>query len=260
MDSRNATSQLKGSFNSSSIYDFPDSIRNKSKLNKMKCSVLTFSCPNSLYIINEYNNILSITITAVTYNVVIPLGNYNAKNFISTLLSLLPTGFNITLNNISNKFSISYTTDFSINSTSNVGDVMGFALASSYTSIEKSLTLPFTCNFNGLANINISIDNLITENYDSFTKSNTSIVQSIPIQNGTAQIIYYKTNNYSFDVDYLVDYLQISLKDDLGNYVNLNNKNYNLTLCFEVLVEIDKYELQNGFYNILENPYGYSYY
>lgn len=261
LDSRNSTTKKNGSYNSSVTFDFQDNIRDKSRLNKLRGSILNFSCPNSLYIINEYNNLLSIsTINAVTYNILIPLGNYNSRNFISTLLTLLPTGFSITLNNISNKFTISYTTDFTINSNSTVYDVMGFSSGISYTSVAGTLILPFTCNFNGLASFNIAIENLNTGNYDSFNKSPGPIVQSIPIQNGAAQIIYYKTNNYSFQIDYSVDYLDISLKDDLNRFINLNNKDWNMTICFECLVEFDKFQLQNGFFNVLENPYGYSYY
>lgn len=258
LDSRNSTCKQNGSFNSNMIFDFQDTIKTRSRLNKMKCSVLSFTCPNSIYTINETNNILSISINGVNTDYYIELGNYNARTFISTLLSILPTGFSISLNNINNKFTITYTlADFTINATSTVGDVFGFSSGISYTSVLKSLTLPDSCNFNGLASLNISVENLNTNNYNSFNKSPGSIIQPVTIQSGAGQITYYKTNKYAFDVDYVIDYLQINIQDDLGNYINFNGKHWNLTLCFECLEEIDKWQLQNGFYNILENPYNY---
>lgn len=257
LDSRNYTQKLNGSWNSSIVYDFQDTIRDKSRLFKMKASVLTFTAPNSIYTINEYNSLLSLSIGDVSYNYTITYGNYNSKTFISTLLGILPSGFHITLNNINNKFTITYTQDFMINPTSTIYDIMGFSKNTAYSSVSYSLTLPFTCNFNGLGNLNISFSNLITNNYNSFSKSPSSIIQSVPILNGQGQITYYKTNNYSFDINQdIIDFIQIDLTDDLGNFVNLNNKDYNLTLCFENLQEIDKYELKhNNFFNVLQNGY-----
>jgi hypothetical protein len=255
LDSRNYTQKLNGSFNSSITFDFQDTIRDKSNLFKMKASVLTFSAPNSIYTINESNSLLSITILNVTTNYFIPFGNYNSKSFSSAILVILPVGFNISLNSINNKLTVSYTTDFTINGTSTCKDIMGFD--NTITSTNNSIILPFTCNFNGLANLNISIPNLSTNNYNSFTKSTSSIIQSVPIQTGIGQIIYYKTNNYSFDITQDgIDYLQIDIQDDLGNYINFNSKNWNLTLCFENLTEVDKYELKhNDFFNVLKNGY-----
>ena len=257
LDSRNSTQKLNGSWNSSIIYDFQDTIRDKSQLFKMKCSVLTFTSPNSIYIINETNNLLSITVGGVITNYIVPYGNYNSKTFISTLLGILPAGFSISLNNINNKFTIKYTQDFTINSISTIYDIMGFSLGTNYASTSYSLTLPFTCNFNGLANLNISFSNLNTNNYNSFSKSTSSIIQSIPIATGAGQITYYKTNNYSFDINQnSIDFIQIDIQDDLGNFINFNNKDWNLTLCFENLAEIDKYELKhNNFFNVLQNGY-----
>jgi len=54
---------------------------------------------------------------------------------------------------------------------------MGFAKNTNYSSINNSLSLPFTCNFCGLMNINIVLDDVVTQNRDSFSGSVCSIIQ-----------------------------------------------------------------------------------
>ncbi len=254
LDSRNYTQKNNGSMNSSILFDFQDTVF-KNKINKAKCSVLTFSAPNSLYIINENNNILSLTINNVTTTYGILYGNYNSKNFISTLLGILPVGFNITLNTINNKLTMTYTSNFTINSSSTIQEIMGFSLGTSYTSINNSLTLPYTVNFNGLANFNIHFRNVKTRNIDSYTKTVSSIIQSISLEAGNPQIRYNKQNNYSFDLSEEMEFILIDLKDDLDNFINLNNKNWNMTLLIEEIEEFDILKSKNDFTTIVENGY-----
>ncbi len=254
LSSQNATQYINGSKNSSILFDFTDTISKKS-FYKMKCSVLTFSSPNSLYTINENNNLLSITINSIITIISVPYGNYNSKTFIATLLTLLPVGFNLTLNTITNLFTMSYTTNFTINSTSTIYDIIGFSLGIVYNSTNSTLTFPFSCNFNGIQSINIHFTNLKTKNIDSYTKSASTIIQSLPVEPGTGMIQYYKTNNYSFDVDDEIEFIQIDLKDNLNNCLNFNNKHWDLTLLFENLAEFDILEKNNNFFSIVENGY-----
>lgn len=62
LDSRNATTYINGSFNSSLIFNIEDAI----KINgiKMTCCLNSFTMANSIYNINEINSNLSITCTS----------------------------------------------------------------------------------------------------------------------------------------------------------------------------------------------------
>ena len=126
LDSRNATQILNGSFLSDVVFHFQLSLRRDPRSILWTCSVMSFTSPNSIYVINEYNNILSITISGVTTNYTIVKGNYNANTFITYLLSILPAGFTLTINTITNKFTLGYTAPFSINANSTIHEVMGF--------------------------------------------------------------------------------------------------------------------------------------
>jgi hypothetical protein len=226
LDSRNCTRYNNGSWNSSVVFDFEEPIVHKSDSIMFTCCVLSFTCPNSIYIINELNNILSIN--SIIYS--IPYGNYNAITFTNYLLNILPSTFSMSLNPINNKFTISNTTDFIINSC-NIYQVMGFSQNLSFTSINQTLTLPYPCNFNGIQSFNINFENLNTENVDSFSKSNSSIIQSIPIDCTSQQISFNKTNSFSFLIKQdVINYINVEIRDDLENLINLNSQHWNLTL------------------------------
>ena len=57
LDSRNATYYANGDYHSSVHFDFAEPIRMPRFSIRLLCSVLQFQSPNSLYNINETNNI-----------------------------------------------------------------------------------------------------------------------------------------------------------------------------------------------------------
>jgi hypothetical protein len=261
LDSRNATTYLNGTWNSSMKFEFEDAIVHKYNSVMFSCSVLSFTCPNSIYIINELNNVLSIN--SYIYN--IPYGNYNATTFINCILNLLSlgpnqVGWSITINPITNQFTIiNSIMSFTINPC-NIFQVMGFSQNTSYNSTFQNavlpsyniLVLPFPCNFNGIQSININFEN--TENIDSLSKSNSSIIQSIPIDCTLQQIAFNKTNNFNFLIKQdVISFVQIDIRDDLENLINLNNQHWNMTLQFNDLVNLDGFSSYNDFHTILGN-------
>jgi hypothetical protein len=72
--------------------------------------VLHCEIPFSWYIVNDYNDKLSLS----TGNITLVNGNYNANTFMVALRLLLPVGMTIDLNIQTGKFTLSYTSAFSI--------------------------------------------------------------------------------------------------------------------------------------------------
>jgi len=252
LDSRNASVNLNSPFNSSIVFDFEDSIRVPQRSLKMSCSVLSFTCPNSIYVVNETNNNLNIRLSGNTFQKYIPYGNYDANTFQTILLSQLTPGFTMSFNTITNIYTLNFTSDFTI-LPSSIGEIMGFNTTQSYTSYNGSLTMPYTVNFNGLQNLNINFANLNTKNMNSYTKSNSSIIQPIPIITNSSQILYQKTNNYEFLISQnVIDFIQIDLTDDLDRLVNLNNQHFNLTLVFSIVQDKNRFEYEQSFSNIIK--------
>jgi hypothetical protein len=249
LDSRNATGYTNDSMHSSVHFDFNEPIRFTKNSIRLTCSVLHFQSPNSLYNINETNSILTTLINGVTTIYYIDYGNYNANTLLSKLISLLPSAFTITFNTTTNKFKFVHATnDFTIGGT--IAPIIGFQ--TSVLSTSQSLTMPYTCNFNGIQNLNIHMTNIVTKNVDSFNKSPGNIIQSIPVEPGSNTISYIKNADFNFIVNQdIIDDIQIDLKDDLNNYLNFNNQHWNLTLYFSIIRDIDRFANLNNFHSIL---------
>ena len=244
LDSRNATTYYNSTHNSELTFEMKYPIIVPKDCLHMTWAVQSFTCPISWYLINSTNNLLSILMSDQIYNINIPYGNYNAISFQTILLGLLPSGFNIILNSINNIYTLTHqTNDFIIRSTSTIFQIMGFYKGQSYTSVNQTLTLPFTCNFSGLTSINIICENIRTNNLDSRTElTSSSIITSVPINSSQGGVIYFqKYNDYCFDVkEDIIDFLDILIMDDLGNKINLNNQHWNLILQINFFREIIK--------------------
>ena len=273
LDSRNATRFMNGSMNSSVTFDFEEPIYVRKNNLQFTCSVMSFTAPNSFYNVTSTNNKLHLMYQTanISYdvNVTIPSGNYNATTFISKLKSLVTivdsgfsAGFDIVLDPITNKFTLTHTEySFHIMPTSTIYQVMGFdqnteiiCTTGIFTSF--AVYLPYTCNFNGIQNVNIHFDTIVTANLDSYNKSNSPIIQSIPVYPNLAQISYVKTNDYQCTIKQdLIDVIAISIRDDVERLVDFNNQHWNLTLYFTSTKDIDRFSYQQDFRHILTHGY-----
>ena len=263
LDSRNASILNNGSYNSDITFIFEDPIEKPKNCLLMTCSILQFSCPNSIYNINITNNILQINEVInsipIPYTIYFPSGNYNVNTFITAFnSSSYLSNFTLSFNSLNNKFTITNNAlnSFTIGASSTIFNVMGFIKGQSLGSVTNILIMPFCCNFNGIQSINIVMPCFNTSNIDSYDKSNSSIVQPIPIDASVAQITFLKTHDYNFRINQdVIDHIQIQISDDLETLIDLNNQHWNLTLYFTVLLDIDRFHYENTFENILQNGY-----
>ena len=78
-----------------------------------------------------------------------------------TLLNPSTTTYSISLNSTTNKFTLTNTSNFTINgSYTTIYEVMGLAKNISYGP-QTSFTCPYTCNFNGLQSLNINFEDAL---------------------------------------------------------------------------------------------------
>jgi hypothetical protein len=155
---------------------------------------------------------------------------------------------------LTNKLTISNTAGnyFVIKSTSTIANVMGFIEGAELGALVNQYSCDYPVNFNGINSINILMENLNTNNIDSFNKSNSSIIQSVPYDPSYPVINFIKTQTYNFNIrNQIIDHITIGLKDNSENYLNFNNKDWSLTLLFNVLKDIDRFEHQHTFFNII---------
>ena len=255
LDSRNATKYNNGSFHSSVTFNLLEPIYKQRDVIQMRCSLVSFICPVSFYQINYTNNIFNIQLNNIAYKITIPDGNYQPQNFISTILALLPSGFSMSLNNITNKFKLTHNAyDFKIfGNSSSINMVMGFSNSEVYTSNSLNFIFPYCCNFSGLNNLNIHWANTTTGNIDSYNETVSSIIASIPVNTPPGGVIIYeKKYDFKFGTnDDSIGCIVIDLQDDLENYLDLNNQHWNMTLQFDKKREHTM--RQNSFFDIIHH-------
>jgi hypothetical protein len=189
---------------------------------------------------------------ARNYELNIPYGNYNFNTLQSTIYSIGIVSITMSLDINTNKISFTDFNDsiFYIDKTSTLLSVLGGNVGDAYYNYQHIIKLPYQCNFNGVNNINIYMSNINTKNVESYTKTNCPIIQSIQVFPYAPQIIFNKTNDYSFTIaQKIIDYIQIDIKDDLGRFINFNNASWNLTLCFTLLKEIPRNTSKFSFNN-----------
>jgi hypothetical protein len=118
IDSRNARSYNNSTANSDLTFVFKTPIIVPKGALNLTCSVLAFTAPNSIYNINSYNNYIHVFYSnpSVEVKVYIPYGNNNSSTFMAQFVAsalaidtTLGTGLSITLNTVTNRFTVSHT-------------------------------------------------------------------------------------------------------------------------------------------------------
>jgi hypothetical protein len=158
------------------------------------------------------------------------------------MLSLLPDGFVMSLDSMTNRFTFTYTSNFTIDGTTTMNAILGTVAGVTYTSIANTMTMPFTCNFSGLNRFNILASNLSTRNIDSRTKSPSSIIATIPINNAHNSVILYELKQ-PFEMlikTAIIDHLVIELRDDLNNTIDLQNQHWQMCIQFNMYYDQEK--------------------
>jgi hypothetical protein len=238
IDSRNATSYNNSTANSDLTFVFNTPIIVPKGALKLTCSVLAFTAPNSIYNINSYNNYIHMFYSnpSVEVKVYIPYGNYNSTTFMTQFVAsalavdtTLGTGLSITLNTVTNRFTVSHTSQsISFVYDSSIAPIIGLSsnMSLGYSGSGLSNCLfPYTCNFTGIQNINIHITSMNTDNIDSLTKSDCNIIQTIPVDSNQSQIMFHKTTDYAFTVkEEVIDLIRITTTDDIGENIDWNNQ------------------------------------
>jgi len=242
---------INGSYKSDVNISLPDLHFNEKNITNVLFSVDHCEVCNSYYLINDTNN--KIVINSITYNIV--FGNYNVNNFISALLSVIPSGFTVTYSSITNKLTFNYTSNFTINASSDlctINDILGLGNIN-ITSIGNSLVLPYVVNFLPLARINFR-SNFFKFNNFSTTDNTTDIFLSLQNSAPPIGVIYYvnQTNTNFIINDVNITSINIDVTDDNNNLINFNNVDWFMTFTIKVDYK-DLNDPNNSFLTIVKN-------
>jgi len=235
LNSQTANSYINGS-TSECMFVLPSLVI--PKRSKMSISCQTASIPYSFYNCDDFNNKLSFIQNSITYNVLIPQGNYNVNTLITALKTLMGVNFNIIYNSLDNTYTFTNTVyEFSLLSSSSCFEMLGFKTGITITSVSKTLKSKLSINLFTIRNIYVSSNNFILNNLNNSTPNNSSILCSVPIQSSSGSIITYSNifNVYNevHNVSNLT-LLHIKLTDQDGDILDLNGCHFSLTLQLDI--------------------------
>jgi len=224
-----ATIKNNGELNSSCKFKFKNPFALSQSLVYQTIRIIHCEIPFSFYIINEYNN--KLVLSTGTY--LIPFGNYQASTLQTTLLSILPAGFSFTFSDSTGKYSIQYTSSFSILAGSNCGLILGFTNGTQYNSVLNKIDLPYQANMLGTKNLYIQVPNIILTNTNFTLGGNNTTLANIPVDVPPYSLIFYTNKTNTFSIIKTIQELNeidINILDDNGNLVDFNNQDWNITI------------------------------
>lgn len=242
LNTKNCTSVYNGNFLSDVEWDLSDILSKPKSAVEFSVSVMNTSIPIGQYNVNSTNNVLVLknVVTDITSTVTITPGNFTITQLIAELTTNTPAEYVYSYTPKINKMSIYNTTDnFQILSTTTMWELLGLQRNTTVTSILKTYSFPNCVNMSGLQNINIHLDNLNTKNITSFTKAASTIIASVPVDvNSSGVLSYNLSSNYEIPVPInSLEYINILLKDDLGNFIENNGVHWSVTLLFSYYVQ-----------------------
>ena len=248
ISSKNANN---GSYKSDVTISLPDLHFNERDIVNVLFSVDHCEICNSYYLINENNN--DIVIDNIVYSM--QYGNYNVNNFITSLLSIIPSGFTIKYSSITNKLTLNYTSNFTINGSSSlctINEIIGLGNLN-ITSTSNILVMPYVVNFLPLARINFRSNFFKFNNY-STTDNSTDIFLSVQNSAPPIGVIYYvnQTNTNFIINDMNITTININVTDDNNNLINFNDVNWFMTFTIKIDYK-DLNDPNNSFLSIVKN-------
>ena len=223
---------LNNSFKSKLGISLPD-LSFHEKIENIYFSVQHAEIPNSFYVVNYTNNV--IVINSVSYQ--IPVGNYNANNLITALLLLIPS-YTITYNSITNRYTFTKTSSFTINASSSCKNIIGLGNTNETAILNLgvySLTLPYSVNFVPLPRISFKSNFFNFNNFNGVDFSNDLFLSIQNNTNPNSMIHYVNQTGIKFRVqDKNITTFVISITDDDGNFINFNNQDTRISLQIDV--------------------------
>ena len=252
--------KLNGTKLSYMEYFIPNFIKNDDDDN-VKCIYLSMKnaeFPNSFYLINEYNNVLCLSVLGVDTIYTLTQANSNINNFITSLSSLLGVNYTITFDKITYKITISNPVNFFVilYEKTTMNRFLGISNTENTSSILRSgvysIISPFVVNFLPIQKLHLRSNTLKVESYNNYDKSNDILLS---IQNDTSfgGAIYF--NNIT-NLRYLIDIKNLTncdlrITDDKNRELDFCNCNWYLTFQIDYIYnEVPK---KSNLMNFLKN-------
>ena len=193
--------------------------------------------PYTFYNINISNNLISYSYNSIVFNIIIPIGNYNAYSFLSVLKAGFTANMTVTYDILTNKYSFTHNTyEFIILGTSTGLSLIGFKNGINTSSTNKSLTSHNSINLQSKHCICIQ-SNLQTGSINNSSKNESNIICSIPIDKPPFSMITYQNhNNLKYNLfNSSIRSLNLRLTDQNNSLIDLNGCHWSISIQIEVV-------------------------
>jgi hypothetical protein len=227
-----------GTLKSNVVFPFKSILKDEDNIIQSYVTILDAQIPVSFYIINSSNNSFAVIKSGISYNLTIPVGNYNGNSLITELKtqfsSYVATTATIVLSRTTGKLYFTFTDYITFNySTSTCASILGFTQNISGT----SFVLPQPLNLLGIKRLTVKSDALAVSSYSSYNSGSSSSLLTIP--NDVAQfdmIAFVNQNSLNNSVlnTKVVDIIDIQIIDENGLFIDFNNQDWNMTLCISI--------------------------
>jgi hypothetical protein len=199
-------------------------------------SVVDSSFPLTHYTITNRNNDLELIVNGETYNINLPLGNYNIDEIKLYMNDRLPHGFVVSYSENTNKLKVSTTqpnTNLEIGVGTTCGELLGIVVGES--SENGVYEAPNGINLAGTSHFYIR-SNLRTQNRDPVRLGFSHLMAKIPITRSFNGVEKYSQSGFSFVIqDRSIDYIVISVLDEDLLPVEFHGGHWSITIEFSIL-------------------------
>jgi hypothetical protein len=245
------------------VFDFLNVLSPDDSIVYVEMGVGNAEIPASFYNVDITNNIFNYVVNATNFSITIPPGNFNYTSLVTQMTTLFAVNghvFSMTLNRNSNILTMALTSGgtWTTLSPSSIYSVLGFAANTSYTITANTITFPFLFDLLGIKKLKIYSTNISVDSVDSVGNATNNLLCTISVnQPGFNMIIYSNIDGlYSHIRNKYISTIDISIKDENGNFVNFNNVGWTLTLNLIIYRKIDVLinQLKINKDNIVEEP------
>jgi len=148
------------------------------------------------------------------------------------------------------KYTLTKSGGFTILSSTTCYKILGLQKDITYIST-GSLTFPYPCNFLGINRLKIKSSVFKTNNLDSNSNGHSDLLATIPVNVSQYSLISYNNlvNFKNIIVNKDINYIDITITDELDNIVNFNGIDIYITLQIDSIIE--NYDNDNSLHELL---------
>jgi hypothetical protein len=223
LNSANATYTSHGKF----VFFFDDVIMTPRNVH-MEVSLVNATFPMSFYVVNDDNNTLKYDSSTFS----IPVGNYSITE-LRNLLRTISLFTDVVYSRITNRLTISANQPFTIHNSSTCLKLIGLT-NDDHSSVNNTIVSNSVVNLSGISSIYIH-SNLLTKSIDSRTGGYSNLLARVPIDATRNGFLNFSPDNSfrSQIANRTIDFIAISIEDDINNMIDFNNQEWVLTLQFD---------------------------